>query len=428
MKSKNEKIITIKIINEMETKDIIQHSPSSSKTATGNRSRTKSEARGAVKQQYGQFYTTNYEYIFQNMDLSIFFTHSSPLHIVEPFVGKKHLIEYLLSLNRSSSLPQQDIVIETYDIDPKNCIPSNTLKCHPIERDTIMNPPKYKDKFVLTNPPYLARNKSNDKKCFDKYEQNDIYKCFIETLIQDPPIGGLIIIPLNFWCSIQKSDINLRKRFVEKFETIRVNVFEESVFQDTSYTVCSILFISTQAPTPDGHFVHQQTDSRKCEVSRQGLPFYIYPSKRELFLEFKKENNWSIGGEIYQLHPEKLDSNTRKYKIYRLLQNGTPNTKILLKALDDDSKKKICLRISEEPYYGKNTSRTYASIIIEPPISLERQIKLVDDFNHFIESMREKYHSLFLTNYRESKDISRKRISFELVYDIIHYLLVNDYK
>ncbi len=117
----------------------------------------------------------------------------------------------------------------------------------------------------------------------------------------------------------------------------------------------------------------------------------------------------------------------RKYKIYRLLENGTPNTKILLKALDDDSKKKICLSMSDEPYYGKNTSRTYASIIIEPAISLERQNELVKEFNQFIESMREKYHSLFLTNYRESKkDISRKRISFDLVYDVIHYLLVND--
>lgn len=38
--------------------------------------------------------------------------------------------------------------------------------------------------------------------------------------------------------------------------------------------------------------------------------------------------------------------------------------------------------------------------------------------------MREKYNSLFLTNYRESKKISRKRISFKLVYNICNYLLL----
>jgi hypothetical protein len=32
---------------------------------------------------------------------------------------------------------------------------------------------------------------------------------------------------------------------------------------------------------------------------------------------------------------------------------------------------------------------------------------------------------LFLTNYRESKDIARKRISFDLVYLIVGYLLEN---
>ena len=37
---------------------------------------------------------------------------------------------------------------------------------------------------------------------------------------------------------------------------------------------------------------------------------------------------------------------------------------------------------------------------------------------------REKYHSLFLTNYRESKDIARKRISFDLVYQIVGHLLI----
>jgi hypothetical protein len=177
------------------------------------------------------------------MDLTIFFTSESIF--VEPFVGKKHLIEYLFSLD----LPRENYSLETYDIDPKNCTSSesNGFQCHPIQRDTIMNPPEYKNKIVLTNPPYLAKNKSKDKKYFDKYDQNDLYKCFIETLIQDPPLGGLIIIPLNFWCSITKSDIKLRKRFIEKFETVRVNVFEESVFQDTSYTVCSILFKRSSA-------------------------------------------------------------------------------------------------------------------------------------------------------------------------------------
>jgi hypothetical protein len=35
----------------------------------------------------------------------------------------------------------------------------------------------------------------------------------------------------------------------------------------------------------------------------------------------------------------------------------------------------------------------------------------------------DKYNSLFLTNYRESKKIARKRISFDLAYKIVGMLL-----
>ena len=44
-------------------------------------------------------------------------------------------------------------------------------------------------------------------------------------------------------------------------------------------------------------------------------------------------------------------------------------------------------------------------------------------FNEFLNKNRNKYHSLFLPNYRESNDIARKRISFDLVFKIIGYLL-----
>ncbi len=48
--------------------------------------------------------------------------------------------------------------------------------------------------------------------------------------------------------------------------------------------------------------------------------------------------------------------------------------------------------------------------------------KLIDDFNNYISEQRGKYHSLFLTNYREN---GRKRISFSLIYKIVSYLLID---
>ena len=93
-----------------------------------------------------------------------------------------------------------------------------------------------------------TRNKSKNKDLYDKYKCNDLYKCFITTIITTVCEGGIIIIPLNFLSSIRKADIALRKHFLERYSIQIVNIFEEQVFDDTSYAVCSIYFMK-KTPT-----------------------------------------------------------------------------------------------------------------------------------------------------------------------------------
>ena len=174
-----------------------------------------------TKSQLGQFYTTNYDYILSNMKIP-----EDTKNIIEPFVGNGDLLKFIKNKN--------EINIEIYDIDPKY---KNTIK-----RDTLNDPPDYTNKFVLTNPPYLARNKSKTKDLYNKYNCNDLYKCFITNLIENTCNGGIIIIPLNFLSSIRKTDIELRKKFLQKYCIEIVNIFEEQVFDDTTYAVCSMYF------------------------------------------------------------------------------------------------------------------------------------------------------------------------------------------
>jgi len=99
---------------------------------------------------------------------------------------------------------------------------------------------------------------------------------------------------------------------------------------------------------------------------------------------------------------------------------------MLVKCIDDSADNTIQLSmadvyVDETP---NQSARTYATLVIQPPIDKERQEQIVHDFNHLLNAYREKYHSLFLSNYRESKDIARKRISFELVYQIVGHLLL----
>jgi hypothetical protein len=48
--------------------------------------------------------------------------------------------------------------------------------------------------------------------------------------------------------------------------------------------------------------------------------------------------------------------------------------------------------------------------------------------NNYINNLRYKYNSLFLTNYRESNTIARKRISFDLAFNICNYILNNNFE
>ena len=327
------------------------------------------------KKQLGQFFTTNYEYIFQNMEIF-------EGDIIEPFAGNCDLVKFI---NKD---------VELYDIDPVNELVN--------QRDTLLNPPDYENKYVITNPPYLARNKSSCKKIYDKYGYNDLYKCFLKSIIDSNILGGIIIIPLNFLSSIRKADITLRKEFLSRFSISLINIFEEQVFVDTKYSVCSIRFISGKSD----NFLVQ-----------------VYPKNLEMILKLDKSNNYSIGGEIYNLSIDK------EIKIQRATKNNLNGlTNLLLKCIDDNEDNKISLKyVDDDKLYidkTKNLSaRSYATLLINLEMTKEDQIKLADDFNNYLNTQRKKYNSLFLTNYRESNSIARKRISFILAFRICNHLI-----
>jgi hypothetical protein len=343
------------------------------------------------KKKYGQFFTTNYEYILSGMTIP-----STIKNIVEPFAGGKDLLSFIKN--------KEKYKIEMYDIEPKY---DDIIK-----RDTLLNPVDLNNKFAITNPPYLARNKSNNKEIFDKYNMNDLYKCYISQLISsENHTGGIIIIPLNFFCSIRKNDILLRKNFLAKYKIVKLNIFEERVFEDTSYTVSSFQY-------------EKKTGTVDSEVN-----MIIYKNGKilkSLSIELNKKNNFTIGGEVYQL------PYSEKYSITRLTSDNKKDTlqitNLLVKCIDDNLNSKINLSIVEDKdIYIDDTpnssARTYATLIVKPSINKDKQKKLAESFNNYLNQLRDKYNSLFLTNYRESKDIARKRISFDLVYQIVGYLL-----
>jgi hypothetical protein len=347
------------------------------------------------KKQLGKFYTEEYNYIFQDFLLP---PHDST-HFMEPFVGKGHLLRFL---ENYYNLPLASLHIDYFDLEQH-------MEGTDI-RDSIQTPPHYENTFILTNPPYLALNKTNEKETFRMYGVNDLYKCFLKTVIHGNPSGGLFILPINFWSSIRKSDILLRKMFLERFQIVRMNLFEQRVFHDTTFTVTSFLF-----------------QKRNEHNDNYIIPTYIFPSKTYKEFEISEFTHWMIGGELYHLPQNEGIVISRVYQRENKDEIvGNPNTRIFLHALDDGVEKRIHLEFLEhgkDLYIGKDTDRTYASLQIHPPLSEIEQRGIVKRFNQYLEKKREEYHSMFLTNYRESRDFARKRISFQFVYQILNYLI-----
>lgn len=314
-----------------------------------------------------QHYTTNYEKICHGL-LEDF----QSTFLVEPFVGGGDLLNLFPNANW-----------EVYDID-------ENLECE--HRDTLLNPPNYIGKYVITNPPFLAKNHATDKTLFYRYGYDDLYKIFLKTIIGCD--GGLVIVPGNFFCD--EGSISIRKEFLSKYRVKRVNFFTYPVFETTSYSVCAFDFFREDNCT-------------------QNIPFYINGTDIPIYIELDDEYNYQVAGKI-------LTAIAAEKPIFSRLINGKEPknpTNIYLYAADTKDKR-IRLEYKEEPYYGKNTDRMFATLDCEKQLTEQEQKQLIQKTNEWLTNFREKYANLPFTNYRDN---NRKRVGFDFIYRLCSLLM-----
>jgi len=369
------------------------------------------------KRQLGQFFTKESNYILQGLKKYI-----SGKSVIDPFAGDGDLIEW--------AKKNKAINVRGYDVDRRYVDNKNIFY-----NDSINKPLNYN--FVLTNPPYLHKNKAI-KEIKDKYfaDQNsrfeDLYQVSINSISNSEE--GILIVPLNF-LSAENSD-KIRRMFFEKFRIVRLNIFEEQVFEDTTYNVISFYY-----------------KKRSKQFEKDIINTCIFPSNKKLRLELHKRFGWQLGGEFKM----RIDSMKNLLGVYRatedLLQDGNEKVElafnhikdkksfyiskhikdllekniILLRAIDHKNGKKIQLEDIREygpiALIGKKTSRNMAYLLFEEKLSLREQEKLIKYFNDYLNKERRKHYSLFLTNFRDN---GRKRISFDFVYKFINYLYFNE--
>jgi len=118
-------------------------------------------------------------------------------------------------------------------------------------------------------------------------------------------------------------------------------------------------------------------------------------------------------------------NNHKNVGIKRLTIGGTTNSNLYLRAIDTGTQKgRIALMVNKEHFYGKESDRTFASLKMPKQYTDEEELIICNEFNRLLELYRDKYYSMFLTNFRNStSSYARKRISFDVAYRLISYIL-----
>lgn len=369
------------------------------------------------KKNLGQFFTTNVNYIFEGFSAFV-----KNKEVVDPFAGNQDLLNWAKKNGAKS--------IKGFDFD-KSLVDEKIV----FYNDSLNNPKKYK--FVITNPPYLHKNKADNKtknNCFSGENSSfeDLYQISLKSIMNSEE--GIVIVPLNFLSA--ENSKKIRELFFNKFEIKKLNIFTEQVFDDTTYNVIAFYY----------------TLKKDIFKNIMLVDSVIFPNNEKVKFELRETFGWQIGGEfiskinsvqdvlgIYRLTTKNLIEGTEKI---RLAFNNIKDTSeenldlelkkaiesniLFLRAIDSRNGKKIQLEdIRDYNVYGlvgKESSRNMAHLMFKKPLSLPEQKELIELFNKELQEAREKHLSLFLTNFRDN---NRKRISFEFAYKLLNYIYLN---
>jgi hypothetical protein len=339
----------------------------------------------AVKKEHstGKFYTVNHQHILQGLPPP-----PADAAVVEPFAGQGDLLDWLVSVGHNRP-------VEAYDIEPH--------RKDIVQRDTLADPPEYKGKYMVTNPPYLARNQTKDKTYFDLYGANDLYQCFLSCLnTGDGCSGGVIILPVGFFSS--PSDKTCRSAFMRRYRLLRVNYFEEQVFPNTTTTVVAFAFVRSAD-----------------ELVQQSVEWVRFPGGETHIFQVQAKHGWMVAGQVYRL-PLKKGVTVSRY-VGRALKKGQQLTNIHLHAIDSGKQDgRIRLEFDEQSApFSDVESRAMATIVVKGrTLTSAEQLSVCSRFNQVLEQMRTETWSLFLSQFRE---FARKRITFALTYTIVQSVL-----
>ena len=309
------------------------------------------------KQKTGSYYTTKADELLTGLEHIV-----SNAKVIEPFAGGGDMTSWC-KRNGADSVLERDLIWG---------------------QDSIMTPDFGDADTVVTNPPYLSKNKNKDKTPYNKWSQSDLYKCHMASLVSSDIQKGILVLPSNF---ISESNSKIRDLFFSRFKLDRVRYYRYPVFEDATTGICVISFSrwtpsNTMVVPIDTHY----TDT---VVSDE--------------YELRSEYGWLPGVEFFQhIYADPTPLNVS------ILREGE-GTNILISLLTNGKYPLGAHYNDGETFYASEKTFTTYQVKLDVEISKETQRKVVDEYNETLYRYMDEYESLFLANYMGAEQKIKSR-------------------
>jgi len=325
------------------------------------------------QQKMGQYFTTNADYILDGYESVV-----KNKTVIDPFAGGKDLLNWASRCGASNVIG--------YDLEPK----SDDIT----QNDSIANPPQYSG-VVVSNPPYLSKNKfKGDKGVFDQWGQNDLYKCHLASLSNCDE--AIVIIPSNFLC---EGRATAREMLFKTHYIVSAKYWNTPVFEDATTGICVI------------HI-------KKGVRPYQRFQLYHGTENTSFEMKLEKRYNYLHGKDFLEI----VQSVSGKFKVVKTdVGMSRPNTNIVLGLLDKGAwRLGLSYNEGEAIYCSPKSFTTYQLTLPGKTLSEDDQRKLVKEFNEILVSHRDRYHDMFLSNFMGPK---QKILSRKMAHSLIEYII-----
>lgn len=326
------------------------------------------------QQALGQFFTTKAERILEGWEHYVL-----GQVCIDPFAGEWDL------LNWAQKNGAKDLI--AFDIEPTN--EETTFN------DSLLNLPDCSNRFLISNPPYLAANKSKGRgrEYFEKWKMNDYYKCHLAALQSQNVERGIMIIPSNFWC---ESSTVARSLFLSHYRVIEAKYWTEPIFCNATTGITA--------------FVFERKNNGNEEFPL--VPLTLLPANK--VIKMNLNNKFVLHGGDYL---ESIQNPKYHFKKITGVEQLINKTNIIFSALDGG---RYC---SGFHYNSGNTLITKPSIITtyqlycsDYQFSEQQQLLAVERANKILTEKRNEFDSMFLSNYMGAR---QKIISARIMNNIL---------